>query len=222
MAPLAGTSWLELDADARVVVRHGPSSREFELTGPGRVLPCRAGLEQVLIARGKFESSTGAGVRPGAEMWVVTPFAALRYGDAAVALRVERNALVARLQSGRLSSEAELGPTSHSELGPPSGAHSGALLEKRWTRQASPVERVKRCEAVAREARGRAEQVLTATSDLGTHAAEQLESRRRARAECLVAETMLDSVREPGDKSRLSDQLRAANELWQGIPTMVR
>ena len=214
MDAIAGKSWFELSAGARLAVRHGPSSREFELVGPGRALPCRDGLEQVLLAEGQFASSPGAGVRPGAEMWVVTPFGALRYGDAALTLHVDKAALALRLASGRVATEAEAGNAPRSFLGP--------IPEKRLTKATATAERVRRCETAAKEARSLADQLLGASRELGKLAAQQMESRRRARAECLVAEAALDRVKDAAEKTRLSDQLTAANQLWQAVPAMVR
>lgn len=210
---LDGKAWLELGADASVAVRHGASSREFELRGPGRFLPCRAGLEQVLIAEGVFESSPGAGVRPGAEMWVATPFAALHYGDANLSVRVGQKELLARVVNGRVVSEAELAPGTQALAVP---------KEKRWTHLLAPNERAERCDSAAHTARGSADELMRASSDLGKLAAAQLEQRRRARAECLIAETALARLSDTAEKGRLSDQVERANQLWQAIPAMLR
>jgi hypothetical protein len=211
--PIDGKTWFELAADASVAIRHGPSSREFELRGPGRALPCRAGLEQVLLSEGSFESSPGAGVRPGAEMWVATPFVALRYGDASLTMRARAKDLSVRIVQGRAASEAD-GSSTTETLDAPG--------EKRWTRWLPASERARSCEAFAEAARKSAEELLASTSELGKLAAAQLEQRRRARAQCLIAETALERLPNTAEKARLTDQVERANRLWQTIPAMVR
>jgi len=217
LSPLDGKAWLELAAGADVSIRHGATSREFSLQGPGRFLACRLGLEQVLISEGGFMSSRGSGVRPGAEMWVATPVAALHYGDVDASVRVERAALRVHVASGSLMAEV-----SSDDASKPLTL-AGPNADKRWPFSVVTRDRAKRCEASARKARTGADQVLAPTvGDLGQLAAAQLESRRRARAECLIAETSLERTTDPAEKSRLSDQVAEANRLWQGIPAMLR
>jgi hypothetical protein len=217
LSPLDGKAWVELEAGAEVSVRHGATSREFSLQGPGLFLPCRLGLEQILISEGEFVSSRGSGVRPGAEMWVSTPAAALHYGDADAHVRVEHGSLRVRVTSGSLVAESSVGGASQSLT------LAGPNAEKRWAFSAASGDRAKRCEVSARKAKEGADQVLAATgSELGPLAAAQLESRRRARADCLIAETSIEGTKDPGEKARLSDQVAQANQLWQGIPAMVR
>lgn len=212
---LDGKSWLELEANTKLSVRHGATAREFALVGPGRFLACRSGLEQVLIAEGGFESSPGAGVRPGAEMWVATPFAALRYADGSAAIRADRGATHVRVSSGRITVEST-GENSRSlTLSAPS--------EKHWPSAVAPAARLKTCETAAGAAKTSADAVLSAANtELGKLAAAQLASRRRARAECLIAEAAIERVRDPGEKARLRDQLERANRAWQGVPAMLR
>ncbi len=64
LMPLDGRTWVTLGEGAELALRHGVSAREFEVRGPGRFLPCRGGLEQVLVSEGRVKSSSGTGVRP--------------------------------------------------------------------------------------------------------------------------------------------------------------
>src|SRR5690606_25844912 len=67
---LDGSTWLSLAAGTRVGVRHALSAREYAVSGPARVLPCRAGREEVVLAQGQLRASPGAGARPGAMVLV--------------------------------------------------------------------------------------------------------------------------------------------------------
>ncbi|MGC4089884.1 MAG: hypothetical protein QM756_18755 [Polyangiaceae bacterium] len=211
---LDGKAWLELAAKAEVSVRHGATSREFSLHGPGRFLPCRQGLEQVLVAEGAFESSAGSGVRPGAEMWVSTPFGTVRYADADARLRVEAGGLRLSAASGRVVVEGSDGKLL---------TLTAPVPERRLGSALPATESVTRCEASARTAEQSAARVLApGGDDLGKLAATQLESRRRARAQCLVAEASVERLAEGPEKARLRDQVSQANQLWQAVPAMLR
>jgi hypothetical protein len=212
---LDGREWLELGNQSELVVRHGASARELSLHGPGRFLPCRSGLEQVLIATGTLHSSPGTGVRPGAEVWVATPFGALRYADANIELAVEQSGLRVLLRGGQAFTEAAEGLRGDQagRLVGPNGRASA-----RGKPNASAL--VSACERAARAAEHSARQLLGAKSgELGQLAATQLRARRVARGHCLVAEASVAQLEDAATKSRLGDQVEKLEALWQGIPT---
>lgn len=214
MTPLDGASWLVLGERAELVVRHGESAREFSVRGPARVLPCRKGLEQVLLARGTFQSSKGSGVRPGAEVWVATPFGVIRYGDADVELSVKATELTAHTRAGQAAAEAVEGLR---------GATRGGTLQAN-TRAGSrgrpdPEGLARACEKAATLARAGAERVASASSeDLGPLTAAQMRERREARARCLTAEAALATLPASEQRTRLGDLLQHADTTWRGMP----
>jgi hypothetical protein len=210
-----GREWLELGDESELVLRHGESARELSLQGPGRFLPCRAGLEQVLIASGKLQSSPGTGVRPGAEVWVATPFGALRYADANIEVAVERTSLQVRVRGGQAFIEAAEGLQGAKEgrlTGPNGRASANGKLNAEGL--------VSACERAARAAEDSGRQLLGAKpGELGKLAAAQVRSRREARGRCLVAAAGVAQLEDPAAKARLGDQLSAHEKLWRGIPT---
>ncbi len=213
MTPLDGIAWIDLDAGAEVSVRHGVSAREFSLTGKGRFLPCYGGLEQVLLSEGVFRSSPGSGVRPGAEVWVATPFGALRYGDGNLEVRVEATTLSVRVQQGQAFTEASA-PSGLAKL-TLSGPKASAKLKGRPPIRAL----VTACSEAATRARSSAAALMASTgTPLGELARAQLESRRQARAQCLVAESGLGQADNPTEVAALREELGRANEAWKAIP----
>ena len=82
---------LELAAGARLHLVHGASARAWSLEGPARLLPCEAGAEELVLARGTLRAEPGSGVRPGAEVWIGTPYGA-RFGVAPAGCGFRRSA----------------------------------------------------------------------------------------------------------------------------------
>jgi hypothetical protein len=211
---LDGREWLDIGARSELVVRHGASARELSLHGPGRFLPCRSGLEQVLIGEGTLRSSPGTGVRPGAEVWVATPFGALRYADADLELVVTRLSLELKVRGGQAFAEAAA-----ALKGPPDGHVKGPQGRASVRERPDASALVLACERAARAAESSAQRLLSAKpAELGQLAAAQLRSRRDARGHCLVAEASAAQLQDPAARSRLGDQLRDLEVLWQGIP----
>jgi len=97
---LDGEHWVELDAGASVSLRHTLTSRELKLIGPGLMLPCRHGKEEVLLAQGRLSTSSNLGVRPGAEVLVATPVGTIHYGDAAIDVEFGPKGLRVRVKEG--------------------------------------------------------------------------------------------------------------------------
>jgi hypothetical protein len=105
-------SWLDLDAAARVTVKEPRTGRELLFLGPASTVPCVQESEAWLM-RGEFQSARGSGESPGAEEWVVTPFAVVRYGAAVVSVKVEADSTRALLKAGGASVLADGGDSWH-------------------------------------------------------------------------------------------------------------
>jgi hypothetical protein len=212
---LDGAHWLELGKASELVVRHAVSAREMSLFGPGRAFPCRFGQEQVLLAEGKFESSQGTGVRPGAEVWIATPFGSVRYADADLQLTTRREGLELAVRGGQAFAESMDGLR---------GARDGQIAgpKGRATVRGAPDAEaaVRACERAADAAADSAKLLLQAKpAELGELAAAQLRTRRVARGRCLAAETSVAGLSDPATKSRLGDLVQRAATRWQGVPT---
>jgi hypothetical protein len=214
LGALDGHSWLTLAPGAEIVVRHASSAREYAIAGPALTLPCRNGAEQVLLTQGSFKSSKGTGARPGAEVWLATPFGAARYGDADLTSKVQKAAWQLDVRVGPVFVEAPM-PSSGTRAGELSGPNGRAIARGK----PDPRALVEACESTARRAREAAEGVVVAkASDLGSRAASQLRSRREARASCMVAEASLALLSDAEASARLGDQLRSADAEWRGVP----
>src|SRR5688572_16863158 len=85
---LDGAPALELAANSSLHLVHTQSTRQWVVTGPARLVACEAGAEELALALGQVRLEPGSGVRPGAEVWIGTPFGSLRYADARAELSV--------------------------------------------------------------------------------------------------------------------------------------
>jgi hypothetical protein len=94
------SGWMTLAAAADSVTVSLPrTGRELSFLGPALVEPC-VGTDEAWLARGEFQGSRGSGESPGADQWVVTPFAVLRYGAAIVNVVVDDTSVHASLKGG--------------------------------------------------------------------------------------------------------------------------
>jgi len=92
-------AWIDLEPAARVTVKEPRTGRELLFEGGARALPCAEETESWL-ARGAFYGSRGSGEKPGAEQWVVTPSAVVRYGAATVDVTVAADGTHVALKGG--------------------------------------------------------------------------------------------------------------------------
>lgn len=214
LTPLDGRSWVTLGEGAELAVRHGVSAREFELRGPGRFLPCRGGLEQVLASEGRVKSVPGTGVRPGGEFLIATPLGSVSYGDAQLELSVGASSLELELGRGELVTELAPGTSGFPAAG--LKAKGGAKLQG----SVEPDKLMAGCESAAKDAIEAASRVLSASekSAMGKAAADQLVVRRRARAVCAIAASGIEREPEPTRKSALEQRLVAAERAWRTVP----
>ena len=102
---LAG-GWITLGAGDTVTAKLPRSGREVSFTGPGLVEPCVA-PDEAWVSRGRFQGGRGSGEAPGAEEWVVTPSAVVRYGAATVEVLVEGSVVTVSLKGGSATILAE-------------------------------------------------------------------------------------------------------------------
>lgn len=215
---LDGQRWIELEPGAVLDLHHTLTSREFQLLGPGRMLPCRRGAEQLLVASGRLSTSANLGVRPGAEVSIVSALGLVRYGDAALDLEYGPQGLRVRVKEG----EAWLEPaTPH----PP--AIKNPLRRGAQARLLGPPLAVRalvaRCQAAATAARDSARRVLDKDAaaqkiPLGERAETQMRDRKQARAACATAAAALGTSADTREIQTLSVVIRDADDLWQSVP----
>jgi hypothetical protein len=79
------------------VFRHGKSGREAVLEGPAHVVLCLDGEEAHVMGHGQWSSVPGTGEGPGAEAWVASAHAAVRYGSGIV--RIVASAETTRIEA---------------------------------------------------------------------------------------------------------------------------
>ena len=225
---LDGEHWVELDAGASVALRHSLTSRELRLLGPGLVLPCRHGAEQVLLAQGRLQTSQNLGVRPGAEVLIATPLGTIRYGDAAIDVELGSKGLHLRVKQG----EAWLDPQAAGVRpfkNPLRSADEVALPPGKI----GPTALAEACAAAAEVAAESARRVLgTAAPEpartppgpepsLGERAAAQIRDRSGARAACSMAAAAAGSVLDPAARQSLWASIAHSDELWQSVPRAI-
>ena len=86
---LPETGIIELGTDAELTVQATVSTREITVVGPATAEACPGGDEAVRLARGRVTAFPGAGVRPGAEVWIATPLGVVRFSDAQIDMAVQ-------------------------------------------------------------------------------------------------------------------------------------
>jgi hypothetical protein len=91
--------WVTLTASDSMTVTLPRTARELTFLGPGLAHPC-VGTDEAWLLRGRFQGARGSGESPGADQWVVTPFAVLRYGSAILEVAVDEGAVHASLKGG--------------------------------------------------------------------------------------------------------------------------
>jgi hypothetical protein len=220
-ALLDGEHWVELEAGASVSLRHTLTTRELKLLGPAKVLPCRAGAEQILLATGRLVTSASLGVRPGAEVLIATPQGTVRYGDAALDVELGDQGLRVRVKQGEAWVEPEARGKPHFKNPVRKGG------EARLLQQPVPTaELVATCEAAAQATSASAARVLgrdtgadASASSLGERAAIHMRERGKARMACAVAAAAIGALPSAAAEGQtLSANVARADELWQSVP----
>ena len=219
-ALLDGEHWVELEKGATISLRHTVTTREFKLIGPARILPCRAGGEQLLLARGQLTTSANLGVRPGAEVLIATPGGTVRYGDAALDVEFAGVGLRVRVKQGEAWVEPETKGKPPFKNPVRIGAEARLLPEPRSAR-----ELVATCQAAAQVAADSAQHVLhqapsadAGASTLGERAAAHMRDRAQARVACAIASAALGGNDDATERGSLSASVARADLLWQSVP----
>jgi hypothetical protein len=219
---LDGEHWVELEAGASVSLRHTLTSRELKLIGPGLVLPCRHGAEQVLLADGSLATSENLGVRPGAEVLIATPSGTIHYGDAALDVQYGAKGLRLRVKQGEAWLEPQ-DPSAPHPKNPVSSPKEAALPPSKLTAEGL----ADACQAVAERAEASARSMLAIgapaqsappTQSLGERAAAQIRDRAAARAACSTAAAAAGRVTDPAARQSLWASIAHSDELWQSVP----
>jgi hypothetical protein len=208
---------VELGAGSTLHLVHTASARQWTLTGPARAFACERGAEEIVLARGRLRTEPGSGVRPGAEVWVGTPFGSLRYSDARAELEVTPEALRVQVSRGSvwLSPLGDEAP--EREL-----TAAATTFPARRYRLASAAATA-RCESAARAAEALATALLSpSTEPLGMRAREHVRARQRAHASCSSALATLlagdaAGAQDPPTQAGYS-ALAEADRLWRGVP----
>ena len=226
---------IELPAGTELTVQATVSTRELTLVGPATAEACPGGEEAVRLARGRVSAFPGAGVRPGAEVWIATPLGVVRFSDAKIEIAVpgvDADRLEVAVITGQATfvpaagvvaaaasasrADANAGGALALAAGVPFQASRPAVAVARWVRDL-----VRACVRQADVARKAAELVVSpkdaARASLGDLAFAHVRARQNARAACEAAWTA--GALAPGllDATLRAD-LEAAGATWKGTP----
>jgi len=227
---------IELGEDTELTVQATVSTREITIVGPALADACPGGDEAVRLSYGKVTAFPGAGVRPGADVWVATPLGVVRFSDAKLNI-VLPDSDAARVEIAVATGQATFVPAAGVFEAPTdkSDAAASALAEGEVIRLASGVafaarrrggvlvrwvvDQVAACARQAHVAR-QAAQRLTSPGDagralLGDLAFAHVKARQRARAACEAA--WAGEALAPGqlDAAQRAD-LEGAEGTWKG------
>ncbi len=237
-------AWIRLGRGARLVAKDPRTTRETIFHGPGRARACAGHREESWIASGAFESERGAGETPGAEEWVLTPQAVVRFASAKLRVDVSPTRTTVNVANGTalLWVPADARRT-RAEAAADAGAPPAAsVAEDPWQRIGEGVVRVASSAVAtpmdaARSALGpcttiarRSEELTRAllTRPLGDGAAqgeaeslvtEQVSTRELARAACAVAAVRVRALAASHGRADLERTLREANDAWTALPS---
>jgi hypothetical protein len=236
---------LSLGARSRLVVKDPRTSRETTFVGPAHGRACVADREESWLVDGHFESSIGAGEGPGAEEWVVTPEAVIRYTAAQLRVDATATRTVVAIGAGAafvwIPDDARLRVL---QVPAPDGGGAGddagaaeddsdrpwrrvsaAAWEITVTGVAGAHAAVELCRQHAEEANRLARLLLSpgdaSPSEAGARVAEQVRERRLSHGACALAALRVASA--PSGASRGDvDAVARANELWATVPVAPR
>src|SRR5262249_11942248 len=155
--------------------------------GPALVRACDLGEEEIVLARGVVTASMGAGVRPGADVWLATRVGLVRWGDAT--LRATVTAAGDRLLLAAETGSAGVVPASGSSPSCPKVLPAGAKCElvlAGASKKDGPAGLRKACVEAAEQAALLGALVLSPSSSpdagtLGDRTARHIEARQAAR-----------------------------------------
>lgn len=208
-AHLDGAEWVTLATGASLTLKHSATGREVYVAGPARFRACRRGREQLLLAKGKVQSGSGMGVRPGAEVSIATPVAGVRYVDADFQMVVDDQKLSVEVRAGQLEVDAAApSKTLKSQL----RAKDKVSLPLGKPDATQLMARCREAAELAASAAGRVAET-SAPEPLGERAQAHVKARRTARSACAIASAALGLVADPA----LSAGLWAEALRWEGL-----
>jgi hypothetical protein len=215
---LDGSQWVTLGEGARVTLKHTASGRELALAGPARFRACSRGREQLLLARGSVTAVAGPGARPGAEVLIATPVAAVHYGDAELSLLLDAKRLRVAVRAG--SVEVEPLPIPKKPIKSPLRANDELTLS---LGKPDVTELMSACKAAAEAADAAARRVADGSSQpLGERAQAHVRARKAARASCTVAAAATGLVADPTESAGLWAEAVRWEAVWESIPRRAR
>ncbi len=246
IAPLAldseipSDAWLLISRGARVVAKDPHSTRETIFSGPARVRPCASHREDSWIASGTFESTPGAGETPGAEEWVVTPLAVVRYASAKLRVTVRPGTTVVEMGGGvafvRAADDARVSRAAPSKGAPPDKVQKS---DEPWVRigegslevralRATPApqaahDEVDVCASLATRAQSLTRLILPhdigdgGSATLADAIVEQVTTRRLARAACAVATLRTSALPASQQRALLESAVTDADARWSSL-----
>ena len=228
--PLPESSIVSLARDARLTVKNARTGRETTLEGPALGRLCVDSENEAWLAAGVLRAAPGAGESLGSEVFVATPYAAIRYTAASLRASIG-DALELEVNGGG----ALVRPASGARLRPRPGApaDAGATEGGGWLRvpggtslaiEPNPgagnplTKELAACKAAADETRLRVRQLNAFDSgDLPEHAVAHLEARQRAHAACAIAHATLLKIDPAGGRRTGVEELSKADALWTSI-----
>jgi hypothetical protein len=237
-------AWIRLGRGARLVAKDPRTTRETIFHGPGRARACAGHREESWIASGAFESERGAGETPGAEEWVLTPQAVVRFASAKLRVDVSATQTTVNVANGTalLWVPADARRT-RAEAAADAGAPPRAsAAEDPWQRigegavriassaVATPMDAARSalgpCTTIARRSEELTRVLLTrrlgdgaAQGDAETLVTEQVSTRELARAACAVAAVRVRALAASDGRADLEQALGAANDVWTALPS---
>lgn len=236
-AELPATEWITLGEGARLVAKDPRTTRETIFRGKARILACVDHTEQSLLDSGTFESTAGSGESPGAEEWVVTPHAVVRYASAKMRIAVEPDRTAVTMGGGVafVWTADDAHATTHgadaSTFAPDASVQEGWLRLETGSAEIRRIRDVPRTDAARAaakscdEAAGRSQKLtqgLLGGADGGrvtaSTIADQVTARRLARATCAVALERARALQPSEARAGLIEALRNADARWSAVP----
>jgi hypothetical protein len=241
---LSEDAWISLGRGARLVAKDPRTTRETIFHGPGRARACTGHREESWIASGAFESERGAGETPGAEEWVVTPHAVIRFASAKLRVDVSPKETSVNVANGAalLWMPADAKRRIAGGAADASGSPNGWSAEDLWQRlgegnvriaqspNATPTDAARASLGVCRTIALRSEELTRAllarplgggssASDGKNLVTEQVSTRELARAACAVAAVRVHALAAFDGRAVLEQGLREADDAWTALPS---
>lgn len=221
--------WLALGKGAKFVAKDPRTTRETTFRGPGRVRACVGYAEESWIGAGGFDSTMGSGESPGAEEWVVTPLAVIRYAAAKLSVDVRPKEETLSVTGGGVAF-LWLGDDARFRL------VNGGASEKKdegWIRldgsavSVTPASgtpdtldaargALDRCSTLAKSTRELTSTLMAGGADAAV-VTQQVTSRRLARAACDVANLRISALPPSEASMGLAKSLVEADAAWTTI-----